>query len=103
MDDQRVDREGGRSVIIRLLNRPRISLRLMLLLVALFSVLCAYYRASSDLHREKIKTQLIHLEERQRKLDSFVQRWGKHFHQETSELVQVNAEIAKTKRAIGEK
>jgi hypothetical protein len=64
MDDQRTDREGGGSMMRRCPKRLRVGLRLMLLIVALFCVLCAYYRAHRDLQREKLKAELAELRQR---------------------------------------
>jgi hypothetical protein len=103
MDDQLSDRTGGDSVASHGAKRFQIGLRLMLLCMALFCVLCAYYRAYSDLRREQIKEELITLDTQQRGLASMVKYNANVSPQRVAQLSKVNAEIAEKKRAIGEK
>jgi len=100
MDDQGINRKGG---LIARLSRIRIGLRLMLLLVALFCVWCAYYRAYSDLRRARIRSELISLDSQQRGLASMVKYNANVSPQRIAELKAVNKEIAEKKRIIGEK
>ncbi len=102
MDNQRTDRTSGRGLIARLW-RVRIGLRLMLLLVALFCVLCAYYRACSDLRRAQIKFELTYLEDKQRGLANMVKYNANASAQRVAQLAVVNTMIEEKKRAIGEK
>jgi hypothetical protein len=76
---------------------------MMLLLVAMFCVLCAYYRAYSDLRRNENKIELIRLEDEQRGLASMVKHHTNVSPQRVAELAKVNADIAAKKRAIGGK
>ena len=102
MDDQGISRASRRGLKGRL-GRLRIGLRMMLLLVALFCVLCAYYQAYSDLRRERIKAQLASLQDEQSGLASMVKHHANVSPQRVAQLAKVNAEIAEKKLAIGEK
>src|SRR4051794_3782662 len=82
-------------------KRFRIGLRLMLLCVALFCVLCAYYRAYSDLRREQIKEELISLGSEQRGLASMVKYNANASPQRIAQLAKVNAEIAERNAPSG--
>ena len=84
-------------------KRIRVGLRLMLLLVALFCVWCAYYRAYTDLRREKIKMQLATLENEQDGVAKIVKYNGTPSPQRVAQLAKLNVEIAEKKRALGEK
>jgi hypothetical protein len=101
MDDQSADREG-RSVVTKSRYRLQVGLRLMLLLVALFCVLTAYFRAYSDLRRETIKGELISLEHEQLYWSNVIKYNGAVGPKPAAKLAALNAEIAKKKRAIGE-
>jgi hypothetical protein len=74
--------------------RPKIGLRLMLLLVALFCVLSAYFRAKLDLRNERIRAELIALEGFQRHLEIMPNL--------RPQLARVNADIADKRRQLGE-
>lgn len=102
MDDQRADRESGGVTTYRA-RRIRIGLRLMLLVVALFCVCCAYYRASSDLRRLHIERELISLDSHQRFLAGMVKHNANVGQERRDQLAKVRAEIAEKKRVIGEK
>jgi hypothetical protein len=81
--------------------RPRIGLRLLLLLVTLFCVLTAYLRASLDLQRENNWTRLGELEHRQWYLEIIVGSGDLSVPQAKSELASVNAELNGIRKQLG--
>jgi hypothetical protein len=77
--------------------RFQIGLRLLLLLMALACVLSAYYRASSDLRRERLREELFHLQVRERN----IKHWGSPPEYQ-KELAEVSAEIDAQLQRLGE-
>jgi hypothetical protein len=82
--------------------RFRIGLRLALLLMALACVLSAYLRASLDLRRETVKSEILKLDERRFALEMHAKYVGNFGRSRiAAELQKVNAQIAEMQRRIG--
>jgi hypothetical protein len=80
--------------------RPRIGLRLMLLLVALCCVLCAYYRAAIDLRHENMRRRLMNLEGQRAHVEVISK--GCYKPPYIAQLKAIDAEIAAMSKAIGD-
>jgi hypothetical protein len=85
------------------LSRIRIGLRLMFLLVALFCVLSATYRALTDLRYERMKARLYDLEGQARGMEFTEQIYLAPSAKRATELAKLKTEIAKQRLALGEK
>ena len=94
MDEQRTDRTGWR----RLVRRPRIGRRLMLLLMALACVLSTYIRASLDLRRENARSELNTLKFQKWKYEN--ELWYRP--QNKSKIADVSSEIDERLGILGE-
>jgi hypothetical protein len=78
--------------------RPRIGLRLLLLLVAQFCVLMAYLRARADLHREKARGVMMGLESRIEILEGQIKRAPRSGRWHKPELAKIKAELEELKK-----
>jgi hypothetical protein len=106
MDDQGTNRMSSGD-----LRKPhfRLSLRTLLLLMALCCVLTACLRAYLDWRHHRIKElseRLVHLEARQELLigmmNSYQYHEG-HTSQRIAELAKINAEVVEIKNSLGKK
>jgi hypothetical protein len=103
MDDQGTNREGGGSMMRRSPKQFRAGLRLMLLIVALFCVLCAYYRAHRDLQRENLRAELAQLRHRFDVLKAELPTDpGSHDPEPVLHLRDVSDKIAKMQQQLDE-
>jgi hypothetical protein len=101
MDDQRADREGGGSIVDRPRNLFRIRLRLLLLVITLFCVLCGYYRVRREMQRDKLRSQIVELQLRMEVLKAAIPRdLGSHDPEPELQLRDLFDEIGKKQQQL---